>query len=258
MTTTTEKNQPTGKSVLLFSGGLDSLCAAWLLKPDVLLFLKHGQRYETAEGGAVGWLRHKNLLPKESALVESTALELSQFERADAIIPLRNLMFVAMAALYGETVYLSAVDGDRSLDKSKQFFTDTSDLLTYLYGPQHWCEPRTISVQAPFHHLTKTGLVREYLMSGAPPQALLVSLSCYEMDKHEARTARPCGTCKACFRKWVALSNNDVKFPPGYFAAYPWTAPWLPAVAAQVKAGTYRGAEDRDWVAALGRVEQFI
>lgn len=248
---TNEKNRPSGKSVLLFSGGLDSLCAAWLLQPDILLFMKHGQRYQTAESGAITWLRHRQQLPPSSLLVESTALALGQFERADAIIPLRNLLFVCMAAQYGETVYLSAVDGDRSLDKSKQFFTDASDLLTYLYGPQHWCEPRQVQVLAPFHHLTKTGLVRAYLDAKAPAQALLTSLSCYELDQHEARSARPCGVCKPCFRKWVALQNNGVDIPDGYFADEPWTAPWLADAMPAVREGTYRGAEDAEWLQAL-------
>lgn len=251
---TNEKNRPTGKRVLLFSGGLDSLCAAWLLKPDVLLFLKHGQRYESAESAAITWLQRRGQLPPQSQVVESTALQLGQFERPDAIIPMRNLLFVTVASLYGETVYLSAVDGDRSLDKSKPFFIHSSDLLTYLYGPQHWCEPRNIQVAAPFHHMTKTDMVRHYLQAGAPAAALLTGLSCYDMDKHEARSARPCGICKACFRKWVALQNNGVEIPAGYFAAAPWTAPWLAEALPAVREGSYRGREDGDWVRALDAV----
>ena len=90
------KDAPKFKTVLLFSGGMDSLMMAHLLKPDVLLMFEHGQRYQDAEVDAVANLP----LPAESTLVRSRELHLARLERPDAIIPLRNLLFVALAATY--------------------------------------------------------------------------------------------------------------------------------------------------------------
>lgn len=248
------KNRPTGKTVLLFSGGMDSLIAAWLLKPDILLMLWHGQRYEGVEARGLASLRRASLLPEGPCLMESRALSLGEFEREDAIIPLRNLLFVAIAAQYGEDVYMAAVSGDRSLDKSPEFFRRSGDLLTYLFGEQHWCVARDVRVHAPYLAQTKTEMVRQYLAAGCPAEALLASTSCYDLA--EVRMARGCGTCKPCFRKWVALRNNGIAVPYGYFLRDPWTAPWLPDAMPAVRAGTYRGAEDRDWLSALETKEE--
>ena len=46
---TQERAGPIDKSVLLFSGGMDSLCYAHLLKPDLLLYIPTGARYELTE-----------------------------------------------------------------------------------------------------------------------------------------------------------------------------------------------------------------
>lgn len=248
------KNVPTGKKVLLFSGGMDSLAAAWLLRPDVLLFLPHGQRYEAAERTALRLLEQRGCLPPGPQLIVNKSLSLGSFERDDAIIPLRNMLFACIAAQYGETILIGAMDGDRSLDKSPEFFKQASQLLSYLYAPQHWCEPRTVVIESPFVHDTKTTVVRRYLEAGYSADALLTSLSCYEQGADASRYFKACGTCKPCFRKWVALRNNGVEFPYGYFMRDPWTAEWLPDVMSKVRVGMYRGREDAEWMQALSSV----
>ncbi len=233
---------PTGHSVLLFSGGMDSLCLAHILQPHVLLYVRHGARYEDAELAGV-----QRVLPWLKTEVTYAHVPLGHLERPDAIVPLRNLLFVTLAAHYGEDVIVGAMDGDRSLDKSPEFFRRASELLTYLYGEQHWCESRTVHVRAPFKSETKTGLVHHYLESGGAAEALRASFSCYDPQGRQE-----CGQCKPCFRKWVALENNGIA-TDGQWAAPPWQTRWLRGVWAEVAAGRYRGAEDADWVAAMGR-----
>lgn len=241
------KNQPTGKSVLLFSGGMDSLMAAHLLRPDVLLYVRHGQRYQAAEIDTLFRLCDRGYVDR-ARLETADLLDLGKLERPDAIIPLRNLHLLALAARYGETLYIGAMDGDRSLDKSPGFLLAMERMLDLLHQEQHWCAARVFRVEAPFKALTKAQLVRRYLAAGGQADALLVSLSCYE-----PADGRPCGTCKPCFRKWVALAMNGLA-TPDYFAADPWTAPWLAAVMSAVRAGQYRGAEDGEWREALDGV----
>lgn len=241
------KDRATGKTVLLFSGGMDSLMVAWLAKPDVLLYVRHGSRYEQAEASALTRLVAAEALPPGSLLHIDT-LPLGRFERPDAIIPLRNLFFVALAAQYGERVLVGAMQGDRSLDKSAEFFQRTSDLLSYLHGPQHWCQPRTFFVNAPYQRETKTSLVRRYLAVGHDPALLRMSFSCYDPVE-----SRQCGVCKPCFRKWVALRNNGID-TGGDFAAEPRSAPWLRDVWQKVLDGTYRTPqEDTEWQSAVAR-----
>lgn len=237
---------PTGKSVLLFSGGMDSLMAAKLLQPDVVLYVMHRSRYEAEEVAALHRLVESGAL-RPSVFEWSSLDGLGAFARPDAIIPMRNLFFLALAAQYGERLYIGAMDGDRSLDKAPHFFGLVEEMFSYLYQEQHWCTGRRFEVLAPFRAETKTSLVRKYLGAGHPAALLLESFSCYAPVD-----ARACGTCKPCFRKWVALENNGVP-TAGLFVADPWTAGWLPACWPLVRAGTYRGAEDADWVAALAR-----
>jgi 7-cyano-7-deazaguanine synthase len=241
-------DMPTGKSVLLYSGGMDSIVMAHLLAPDVLLYVKHGQRYAAKELRALRRLVAKGHVDRTLATVEFPCL--GKWEREDAIIPLRNMYFFGIAAHYGERLYIGAMSGDRSLDKSEEFLAKMQDMLNHLYQPQHWCVGRTFEILAPFKHMTKTELVSDYLIATkGNGDALLESVSCYSGD-----TERHCGHCKPCFRKWVALENNGIA-TDGLYDDNPWEAPWLSDVLPQVRAGTYRGREDGDWLLALGETQ---
>ena len=178
--------------VLLYSGGMDSWIMSRLWQPDVRLYVDIGGAYSAEEVAR---------LPRD---VEVEHLPLARWERDDKIIPLRNLYFVMVASYYGERVALGATAGDRVLDKSAYFAKRASDLLSYLYRPQHWTDGRKVSIELPFKHWTKTTLVREYRAKGWDlEEAWRESFSCY--DPTPAGT--PCWHCKPCFRKWVAFVN---------------------------------------------------
>ncbi len=235
------KTKATGKTVLLFSGGLDSLLIAHLMKPDVLLRVQYGSAYESQEDAALAELQRKNLLPEKAAITTQSMQFLRYHEReGDAIIPLRNLFFVSLAALYGETVILGAMKYDaKLLDKSGPFFDMSSKLLTYLFSPQPWCEGKTVRVVAPFDSYTKGDLVRAFLNSTDVPltraekeETLLTSFSCHT----PGQGGKPCGQCKPCLRKWLALEMNGVRIPDGYFETNPWESP----MAKGILDGTYQ------------------
>jgi hypothetical protein len=88
-------------------------------------------------------------------------------------------------------------------------------------------------------------LVKKYLADGGTSNALLKSYSCYSGKE------TPCGICKVCFRKWVALYNNDIEIPDDYYINEPSSADWLVKLPDELHAGTYRGKEDADWINAL-------
>jgi len=243
---TENKDKPKNKSVLLFSGGMDSLIMNHLLNPDILLVIPHGNSYQKEELDSIQKLIDKKHISLDKVIFDDR-LRLDDFERDDAIIPNRNLYFITLATHYGETIYLGSVYGDRSLDKSKEFFKKCEDMFNYLYQEQHWCESRKFSISAPYKDKTKSQLVKEYLNSDGSIQALKDSYSCYE------GSLKPCGKCKPCFRKWVSFQNNYI-LSDDYFQNNPSEAEWIPQILEKINSPEgYRGKEDLEIKYALDK-----
>ena len=237
------KEQVRGKSVLLYSGGMDSLMIDYLLKPDVLLNISMNSAYDA---------RERESFPDGEYVFLDNVIDLGRYERDDAIIPNRNAHLVLLASHYGETIWLGSVSGDRSFDKDELFYSHMETLLNHMWQPQHWTKERRFTISSPFKDITKTRLVQEYLYSGGKSESLLKSYSCYEgEEKH-------CGQCKACFRKWVALENNGIITGVEYWQKVPWEAPWLDEVLLQIFNGGYRGLEDTDIIDALEKTPKFL
>ena len=237
------KEKVRGKTVLLYSGGMDSLIIDHLLKPDVLLNISMNSAYDA---------RERESFPDKEIVYLDNVIDLGRYERDDAIVANRNAHLVLLASHYGETIWLGSVHGDRSFDKDEAFYGHMETLLNHMWQEQHWTEERKFSISSPFKDRTKTDLVDEYLIKGGTPQELLQSYSCYEgEEKH-------CGHCKACFRKWVALENNGIITSDGYFKENPWDAPWLEEVLYQIYNGGYRGIEDKDIVHALDKTPRYV
>jgi 7-cyano-7-deazaguanine synthase len=152
------------RSVLLFSGGMDSYAARMLYEPDVLLYVDAGTRYADAE------LRR---LPEETIVVDMRVL--NTFGVVDDIIPLRNLFFVAVAAL-----------------------------LSYLWQKQHWTEGKTIEVAMPMKGMSKTQIIAavQNKCGDSGVAQLAKSFSCYNPNNDIE-----CGVCKPCRRKWIAFAS---------------------------------------------------
>ena len=246
------KEQVRGKSVLLFSGGMDSLMINALLKPDILLNVNMNSTYDARERETF-----PNLISEfkqgENYIYLDKELDLGIYERDDAIVPNRNAHLVLLASHYGETIWLGSVNGDRSFDKDEIFYHHMETLLNHMWQAQHWTEERRFTVSSPFKDRTKTDLVEEYLEKGNLPQYLLDSYSCYEGEQQH------CGQCKACFRKWVALENNVVEYNRDtYWKEAPWEASWLEEVMYQIYNGGYRGEEDTDIIDALEKTPRYV
>jgi 7-cyano-7-deazaguanine synthase in queuosine biosynthesis len=204
-----------GKTVLLFSGGMDSFAAAWLLKPDTLLYMDTGLPEQDAELSHIQSLS----LPPGSRLVVDDRVRLADQKLANEIVPMRNLFFAMAGAYYGSTVYLAALAGDTTRDKDMVFARTAEGLLRYVLGDPGKA-PATVPdgdfrLELPFKHLTKTELVRLYIVSGSDPSLLLDTRSCYGSGDRE------CGRCRSCVRKFVALSNNCVPGATEHFAESP-------------------------------------
>ena len=265
---TEKKEQVKNKSVLLFSGGMDSVIFNKLLNPDVLLYINSGVNYESEEKRCLSNLISNKYIDKKKLIILDNVVNLSQFERDDKIVPNRNAILMMIASLYGETLYLGSVSGDRSFDKDEKFYKLIKKLLDHMWEEQHWTEKREFKILSPYKNTTKTELVKKYLELNNDPESLFVSFSCYDpvsvypympfnFHFYPFHYSVPCGQCKPCFRKWVSLINNNVKIPKNYFYKDPWRVKWLHNVLPLIRIGKWRGKEDKDIWSALEKQQDF-
>lgn len=188
-------------NVLLYSGGLDSYVAHYLLtqgpnaEPWELVYIDLGGRYSAKEKATL-------VLPHDTLY-----LPLGGLEQEDAFLPQRNPMLLAFAqaAYDADRVALCAVRGEYSRDKHPEFFRRMSSLLSYTAG-------KPVRAFSPLARMTKTQAVAAYVATGGDVEELLRTVSCYDP------TSRSCGKCMSCYRRWVALANNGIRaawdFPP--------------------------------------------
>lgn len=203
--------------VLLFSGGSDSVLISYLYEPDYLVYINMHTRYSDEEIEKI----------KNSKFGNDPRLKiidfpfLGQYERPDAIIPLRNLYLPMVICNYFDVdtygdldICLGATAGDRVLDKSPTFAEKTTELLSYLYEPQHWIpQGRKVKINIDYKKYTKTQMLKLYKDKGGDINKLMTeSFSCYDpIDGKECWCKN--GICKPCFRKYIAYKLNGADFP---------------------------------------------
>ena len=89
---TSGKEKVRGSTVILYSGGMDSLMIDYLLKPDVLLNISMNSAYDA---------RERESFPDKEIIYLDNVIDLGRYERDDAIIPNRNAHLVLLASHYG-------------------------------------------------------------------------------------------------------------------------------------------------------------
>lgn len=201
---------PQGRTVALYSGGVDSYCMAYLCKPDELLYVHLGGAYGNAEWGNLS-------MPAGLAGVHLRHLRLpsiGMFEQRDTkVIPGRNAMLCLLAANFGDRILMGSVDSSTGKDKDQGFAGRMTELLGYMYQPQRWLpEGRDVCVQLPVYHLTKTQLVGMVLAAGHDGADLAAAtFSCYapKLDGENGGW-KACGQCPPCGRKWMAFTVYGV------------------------------------------------
>lgn len=219
-------------TIILFSGGLDSLVAAGLLmedKPsDVLagVFFDYGQHTTGVEWeAAVSLSEH---LPSERfALVRRSIRDYHEYVKDISIVkgnvakadedpslffvPGRNIVFLLYASIIGyahgcRRIAFSAHKSDRvSGDCQPEFITSFENTLGWgmgLHGKQ-----APYKVWSPLIGMTKGDVVREGTRLGLP---LHLSWSCYDVgDKH-------CGVCHNCVERREAFKTERIPDPTEY------------------------------------------
>lgn len=188
------------RTVQLYGGGIDSLCIAYLHRPDVKVYFHLGTEEADREAYAASGV----------GCIVDHRFSLGDQVLPNKILPARNLILVAGATYYGNNILLGSTAGDTTKDKDEEFLSLTSKLLGHiLVGDVEktlpWFEDGCL-VTAPARHLTKAQLVKEYLRHGGDPIALVEDArSCYHGGETE------CGICRSCVRKYVALKLNGIE-----------------------------------------------
>lgn len=200
------------KLTLLVSGGLDSVIAYYYAlangyaEDEIFpIWFDLGQPYNWKEEQVIDRLpfkvnkMHIDLIREEFDNVPTP-------ESDKQIIPGRNLLFAVIGASFGDTIWLSALDGERNpfakeRDKSEKFFADATDLLTYVFNI---LRPET-KLETPFKDMTKREAVKWALDNGVSKELLMMTSTCYD-DKEKA-----CGVCPTCFKRWVAMYSNGIE-----------------------------------------------
>lgn len=184
------------KKVQLYSGGLDSYIISKLWKPDVKLYFNYGTKQNELE------MKH---LPSDVVIKD---LPIGEYMEEDGLhtIPLRNLIFSALAINYGDEVCIGGLKSDLHYDKKPKFVRRTTKLFNSVLQKER--SARTVKVVVPFSHMTKTELLIEFFKQGGTEQELNDnSWSCYEPTEED----KPCGKCKACRAREQAIKEAKEK-----------------------------------------------
>lgn len=218
------------KSVLIFSGGLDSTTLLYKLineehKVYPLTFLygqKHCKESESAK-------MITNLLKIEHKIIDITALQSvldsaltnpsisiptvpsgSQFYETlkTTVVPNRNAIFLAIAAGYAQSIkanniFFAAHYSDRGMyPDCRSEFIASFEKMTKLS-----LDNSDVSVSSPFAKINKSGVVKIGDSLNVP---FHLTWSCYEgKDRH-------CGRCSACRERKNAFIEVSIRDPTDY------------------------------------------
>ena len=182
------------KKVLLYSGGLDSFIISKLLKPEVKLYFDYGTKQNNLE---------KKYLPKDVIIKK---IPIGEYTEDDGLntIPLRNLIFSALAVNYGDEIIIGGLASDFHFDKTPDFAAKCTLLFNSVLNKEK--SHRNIKITVPFAKYTKTDLVEMFLANGGTINELNSnSWSCHKPIKN-----KPCGKCVACVAREKAI-NEAIK-----------------------------------------------
>jgi hypothetical protein len=184
------------KTLVLLSMGYDSLSTWHQLGRPAAAYFDLGSRYTAPEKARYEILRGScpQLLPVQDLRW------LGARERADAWIPLRNLVMIVHAAALGFDDIVMAAPSDWAPDK-RLSFTLSASLAMRAAQPGV-----AYRVRRPFSHWTKARLI-----AATPPDLLeQLAYSCY------VGTDPPCGRCPACGRALIAhlAARREPPFEP--------------------------------------------
>lgn len=209
------KRERAPKTVVLFSGGMDSVIAWEMLGRPERVYVRIGATYETRELLSL----ERRGLDRGLTVVDGGEW-LGPLAERDGHVPYRNLYFAvcAAAATGADRIVLGATAGETSGDKTRTFAAAASRALSL-------AEARDVRLEMPFRHLTKRQLIERYMRAIGNLRAesvLRQCPTCYAKDLEPGTVG--CGRCMSCVRRWQAFTLNGIE---ERYMQPPWTAPML-------------------------------
>ena len=218
------------KSIVLFSGGLDSTTALyWALSSYEEVFaltFDYGQRHRIELSMARKIARKLGVMQKilrvdlkqigGSSLTDAK-LSLPQYERKEEIeeglsstyVPFRNGIFLALAAAWAETKGIkeivcgfNVIDSPNYPDTRNQFVQAMEEAINQ--GTKASLSQEKIHIIAPFLSMKKSEIIKEGLSLGSDYS---FSISCYSGEEI------PCQKCSSCVLRQKAWEEVGLQDP---------------------------------------------
>lgn len=180
------------QSLILFSGGIDSLCSAHFMAQrgyqPVGMFIDYGQAAIVQEKAASANLAGQLGLPLKTVMVDAN-LDFGVGE-----VPGRNLLFISIACAYGGIqnglIVIGVHSGTPYFDCSEIFVRELDRIVRQSTNER-------LTIFAPFLTWTKREIYEYGLAAGLPLES---AYSC------ESGVTAGCGECLSCQDRKVLLS----------------------------------------------------
>ncbi len=214
------------KSIILLSGGLDSLVSLGLKKEELnvslALTFDYGQKSAQSEIEAskriceyyniehvvikLDWLKNitQTSLVSDAQVPTGEALNDGEQSMKSVWVPNRNGLFLNIAASYADSYGYDYILIGANKEEAQTFSDNTQDFIDAVNKEFEFSTQQAPKVVAPLINYVKNDIVMLALNSGVP---LELTRSCYQGGtKH-------CGICESCVRlKNSLLANNDEKY----------------------------------------------
>ena len=218
------KNAP--KSIILLSGGLDSVVSLALEKKNLNITLAltfdYGQKSATKEIVAskklcefynlehkvikLDWLKEitKTALVSAEEVPSGDALNNEENSAKAVWVPNRNGLFLNIAGAFADAQNFSHIIIGANKEEAQTFPDNTKDFIERVNAEFEFSTRIKPQVVAPLIDCDKVEIVRLALENNVPLEMLN---SCYK------NTQKHCGICESCVRLKKALhANNDTFF----------------------------------------------
>ncbi len=209
------------KSIILLSGGLDSLVSLGLLKEkyniETALTFGYGQKALDNELKAAEMicnyynLRHKVIKLDwlrsitHTALVSDVAIPVGIQKTSDSVwVPNRNGLFLNIAASFADAENYDYIIIGANKEEAETFPDNTKEFIERINLEFEYSTKKHPKVLAPLINYDKNDIVKKALDNSIPLEFVR---SCYQgVEKH-------CGKCESCTRlKNALIANNDDKY----------------------------------------------
>jgi len=214
------------KSIVLLSGGLDSLVSLGLkrneLNIELAITFDYGQKSLEKEINAskkicefydlkheiieLDWLKNitQTSLVSKNNIPTGDELKNEENSAKSVWVPNRNGLFLNVAGCYADSFGYDCIIIGANKEEAKTFIDNTQEFIDAVNQEFKYSTIKRPQVVAPLINCTKNDIVMLALKNNIP---LDLTMSCYSgVEGH-------CGICESCRRlKKALLANNDSKY----------------------------------------------